>query len=464
MTHVDRRNFLRNAAKYTAGGVLLAPSLGGLVACNDTLTPSGVAPRLRQAGLDEGGYGQLRVCKDFPEISIPAGFHALRVDRTGEVMSDGNVLKNAFDGMGAFGVGADRVRLVRNHEMRDAAGLYWPISPVNAYDAKANAGNTTVELTVRPDGAVERVRSFASLSGTFTNCAGGVTPWGSWLSCEETVAGPAQGFDRNHGYIFEVPASADGPVSPVPLRAMGRFVHEAIAVDPLTGIVYETEDRGTSGFYRFIPNVPGQLAQGGKLEMLAVVGRPNYDTRTNQAIGQKFACSWVGIDEPDSDAPDLDSLFVFNQGYARGGAVFARLEGAWYGDGSIYIAATSGGNAGMGQIFRYIPSPSGGELVLIFESPSKEVLNMPDNVNVSPRGGIVLCEDGDGTNYVRGLTRGGQLFDLVRNNVNESEWAGACWAPQGRTLFVNLQGATSEASTQWGATYAIWGPWESGAL
>ena len=464
MSPVDRRNFLRDSFKY-AGGAVIAPSLAGLVACNDAVTaPLATTGMLRRARAGEGGYGNLKISEDCPEISIPAGFHALRIDRSGDVLSDGNILKNAFDGMGAFAHGAGRVRLVRNHEMRDAAGRYAPLSPINAYDPKANAGNTTVELEVRPDGAVQLVRNFVSLSGTFVNCAGGPTPWGSWLSCEETVDGPNRGFEKNHGYIFEIPAAADGPVVPVPLRDMGRFVHEAIAVDPSTGIVYETEDRGTSGFYRFVPNVPGQLAQGGRLQMLAIEDAPQYDTRKGQTVGRRFACTWVDIDEPNSEAPDMDSLFVFNQGYAKGGAVFARLEGAWWGDGSVYIAATSGGDASMGQIFRYIPTPSGGELMLVFESPSKDVLNMPDNVNVSPRGGIVLCEDGDGTNFVRGLTRDGAVFDLVRNNINDAEWAGACWAPQGRTLFVNLQGATAEASTTWGATYAIWGPWESGAL
>ena len=465
MPPIDRRDFLRNSFRY-AGGAVIAPSLAGLVASNGTGATSRVTTTgmLRRARSGEGGYGELSEYGDLPEIATPTGFHALRIGRTGDLLSDGSILRNAFDGMGAFAHGARGVRLVRNHEMRDAAGAYAPLSAANAYDAKANGGTTTVELTVRPDGGVELVRHFVSLSGTHVNCAGGPTPWGSWLSCEETVAGPAQGFDRNHGYVFEVPSSADGPVVPVPLTAMGRFVHEAVAVDPNTGIVYETEDRGRAGFYRFVPDVPGQLARGGRLQMLAVRDAPNHDTRTGQTVGRRFACTWVDIDEPDGEAPDLDPGFVFDQGHAKGGAVFARLEGAWWGDGSVYIAATSGGDAGMGQIFRYIPSPAGGDLMLVFESPSKDVLNMPDNVNVSPRGGIVLCEDGDGTNFVRGLTRDGAVFDLVRNNVNDSEWAGACWAPQGRTLFVNLQGATSESSAIWSATYAIWGPWESGAL
>jgi secreted PhoX family phosphatase len=130
----------------------------------------------------------------------------------------------------------------------------------------------------------------------------------------------------------------------------------------------------------------------------------------------------------------------------------------------VYFTATSGGDAGAGQVWRYVPGPRGGWLTLVFESPSFSVLNSPDNILVTPRGGIVICEDGAGTNYVRGITRSGSVFDLVRNNINTSEWAGACWSPQGRTMFVNMQGSTTATSSTWGATYAIWGPWEQGEL
>ena len=76
----------------------------------------------------------------------------------------------------------------------------------------------------------------------------------------------------------------------------------------------------------------------------------------------------------------------------------------------------------------------------------------------------MICEDGSGTNYVRGLTPDGGVFDFIRNNINDAEWAGACFGPHGRTLFVNIQGSTDSASDTFAATYAIWGPWESGAL
>jgi secreted PhoX family phosphatase len=453
---LSRRHFLARAA-------LVAPSLAGLVACTD---PGIMDPGKPPKGGGRGSYGPLEPSVDHPEISIPSGFRAKLLSTSGDVMSDGNVTPNAFDGMGAFSVGGKRVRLVRNHEIRN--GFSDPNRTVigpNAYDSFAPSGNSTLEVEVRPDGSVELKKHFISLSGTFVNCAGGETPWGSWISCEETVAGTNVGWERNHGYNFEIPASADGPVDPVPLKAMGRFVHEAICVDPDTGIVYQTEDRNPSGFYRFIPDVPKKLAMGGKLEMLAIKGSPNYDTRRGQIVGDILDVEWVPIAEPDTDEPSISSGFVFDQGAALGGASFARLEGCWWGDGGAYFNATSGGDAGAGQVFKYVPKGRNrGQLILVFESPSFEVLNSPDNICISPRGGIVICEDGRGTNFVRGITDDGEVFDFVRNNANDSEWAGACFSPQGRTLFVNIQGSTNSASSTLGKTYAIWGPWESGPL
>jgi secreted PhoX family phosphatase len=376
----------------------------------------------------------------------------------------GGVVPNAFDGMAAFAAGNDMVRLVRNHELRDPPEVSRPFGG-RPYDRIGPGGTTTLEARLGPDGRATLVRQFASLTGTCVNCAGGPTPWGSWISCEETVAGTGDGWAENHGYTFEVPSSANRVVNPVRLEAMGRFEHEAVAVDAATGWIYQTEDRNPAGFYRFKPTVPGQLALGGKLEALAMRDRDGYETATNQALLSPRKVKWVRIDHPDSDAPTLDSGFVFNQALAKGAARFARLEGCWYDDSSIYFNATSGGNAGAGQIWQYHTGRH--ELQLIFESPSAAVLNSPDNICVSPRGGIVLCEDGPGTNYVRGLTRDGAIFDLIRNNLNDIEWAGACFSPQGRTLFVNIQGNTRPIQIPGGAkgmTFAIWGPWESGAL
>jgi secreted PhoX family phosphatase len=377
-------------------------------------------------------------------------------------------------------------RLVRNHEDRNGPNAGSVALEVGkSYDLRGGGGTTT--LIVDPF-TRELVRDFVSVSGTIVNCAGGVTPWGSWVTCEETNAGPTTWL-RQHGYCFEVPADADGQVEAVPLPAMGRFSHEALVVDPDTGIVYETEDNGNnSGFYRWIPNTPGVLADGGALQMLAIVGSPGYNTRLNQTVGVALPVAWVDIANPNP--PGTSSTAVFSQGLAAGGARFARLEGCWWGNGAVYFDATSGGNVGMGQIWEFRPEGDGGTLTLIFESPHASVLNSPDNLAVSPRHAIVLCEDGSGDQqYLRGVTLDGEIFDFASNLQTDHEWAGAVFVqaspawndrkirgdrrPFGGysdriTLFVNRQGPTGgalpPAAGQEGMTFAIWGPWENGAF
>ncbi|HUF26477.1 MAG TPA: alkaline phosphatase PhoX [Gemmatimonadaceae bacterium] len=469
MSSVHRREFLRNSALLTSGA-LIAPSLAGLTACSLRAgDASGVDRAPRVVGLGEGGYGPLVRGADWPELELPAGFRAARLSVTGQMMSDRHRTPGAHDGMGAFALPNGNVRLIRNHENGDyPANSRVKGDPAKAYDSRGGGGTTSLEVRVRPDGTRELVRDFISLNGTIVNCAGGTTPWGSWLSCEENTEGVRHGWQKHHGYIFEVPASAEETVQAEPLPAMGRFVHEAVAVDPDTGIVYETEDRHLSGFYRFIPTEQGRLAAGGRLEMLAVNGQPGLNTSHGQRLGARLPVSWVPIANPDPGDAQSDNGAVFAQGFERGGARFARLEGCWYGDRSIYFLATSGGDARMGQVWRFTPGSgsSGGDLMLVFESPSADVLNMPDNICVSPRGGVVMCEDpsGNAVPHLRGLTRNGDIFDFARNVLNRSELAGACFSPDGQTLFVNIQGSTIDAGRTLGGTFAIWGPWETGAL
>ncbi|MGH7508377.1 MAG: alkaline phosphatase PhoX [Gemmatimonadales bacterium] len=468
MTHrssdPSRRDFLRRST-LVAGAVIVAPSLQGLVAC--AARTSGARHRVpvvpRRAERGEGGYGPLQPAG--PELALAAGFSYTVLSTAGSPMSDGNLVPNAFDGMAAFPLPNGNIRLIRNHENRDNPLIARVKGDATrAYDAKAGGGCTSLEVRMRPEGRPEMVRDFMSLNGTIVNCAGGPTPWGSWLSCEESTEGRAHGWGQEHGYIFEVPAAAEDEIEPVPLTKMGRFVHEAVAVDPETGIVYETEDRLMAGFYRFIPSQRGVLRTGGRLQMLAVDGRRNFDAARGQRMGERLPVFWVDIDDPDPGSA-YDTAAVFAQGFAQGAARFTRLEGCWYGDRSVFFHATDGGDAGRGQVWQYRPTDADrGELTLIFESPSAEILDYPDNITVSPRGGIVICEDGDGEQFIRGLTRDGRIFDVAKNLLNTTEFAGACFSPDGRTLFLNIMGSTSDAGHELGHTVGIWGPWEAGAL
>ena len=457
MNGSSRRSFLQQS--FT-GALALAPSMHGLIerARRAVLEPE------RNGIARSAGYGPL--VELGPELALPSGFTYSVLSYDGKPMTDGSPTPGAFDGMAAFPLPNGNVRLIRNHENRDRPwGTRPKGDPAKAYDPKGAGCVSSLEVRFTNGGRPEVVRDFISLTGTIVNCAGGPTPWGSWLTCEESVEGKAHGWTREHGYVFEVPAAAEAEVTPVPLKAMGRFVHEAVAVDPSSGIVYETEDRLVAGFYRFIPLRPGALAEGGTLEMLAVDGHPNLDTADGQQLGVRYPARWVPIGNPDPRGAWEDSAAVFRQGFDQGAARFARLEGCWWGDDGVYFHATNGGDARHGQVWQYRPlAAERGELVLVFESPSADVLDAPDTITVSPRGGIVICEDGGGPQFLRGLARDGSIFEFARNTLNNTEFAGACFSPDGRTLFVNIMGSTTDAGTQRAATLAIRGPWERGAL
>ena len=466
---MDRRSFLKNLG-YTSGSLAIACSSLGRRA--EAVGRTGDFSKLMAAG-----YGELapRATKNTGEtfLALPHGFEYSVMGKVKSVMADGRETPARHDGQWTFKVGRE-LRIVRNHEV-SGGGLPRPgagIGAANHYDEACGGGTTT--LVIDPKTRT-LVRDFVSLSGTLINCSGGPTPWGSWISCEETTLGrtvrtnattgaKTGGFAKPHGYCFEVQASANSNLPPVALKAMGRFVHETVAVDKKTGVVYETEDFNPSGFYRFIPRRNKRVAEGGVLQMLAVKGKPQYDTRTGQKPGTVLSATWVTIDKPDPAEADVDPSAVYKQGRAKGGAAFNRLEGSCIdGDGNVYFDATSGGDKRGGQIWRYVPTGRDeGSLRLLFESPSREILDMPDNICLMPKSDLLfICEDSDyvgegGTadNYVRILSPDGRLANFAKNilpGFERTEFAGSCFSADGKIFFLNLYNP--------GATFAIWGDW-----
>jgi secreted PhoX family phosphatase len=380
-------------------------------------------------------------------LDLPQGFSYRVLSRLGDAMQDGNKVPDNADGMGCFALPGGRLALVRNHELtatQDAGG-----SPTG-YDYLDNGkvlpgGTTTLILDAR---TLQLQRQFRSLAGTIRNCAGGTTPWGSWLTCEEDLTRAGTRVDKDHGWVFEVPAAATGVIDPVPLKAMGRFNHEAAAVDPRTGIIYLTEDRDDGLLFRFLPRVSGKLAAGGRLQALAIDGLPDSRNRTATAFApaswQKVR--WIDLDNPESPADDLRK-----RGAQLGATLFARGEGIHMGSGELYFCCTSGGAARLGQVFRLRPARD--QLQLFFESTSAEQFNYGDNLTVAPNGHLVVCEDQYTPvvdNHLRGIAPTGEAYKLARLRT-QTELAGACFSPDGKVLFLNVFSPT--------ATLAITGPW-----
>jgi len=420
-------------------------------------------------------------------IDLPEGFSYSVVSMTGEAMADKFFRPGRPDGMACFPhpVSAHKCILMCNHENWPDTENDSPFGPDNAllsrldpsmlYDKKPNGqpfiGGVTKMVYNLESKKLEQ--DFLALAGTTGNCAGGQTPWGSWLSCEESSITCSDGALKPHGFVFEIPSQTSKMVRPVPLTAMGRFAHEAAAVDPETGAVYLTEDNRNGLVYRFLPAQRANLKKGGRLQALAIKGLPSTNTSNwakdwggNGAdsfpVGQSFDVDWVDLD--NVTAPDGDLAL---RGYQKGAAQFCRGEGMVYGiipgstQGAIFFNCTQGGAAHTGQVWRYIPSYKEGfqgelpgKLTLIYESQSADNLDLCDNLAIAPWGDLILCEDGLGDQYLRGLTPQGKLYDIAKNaHAEKSEFCGACFSPNGDILFVNIQ--------EPGITLALEGPWNT---
>ena len=447
---LNRRLFLKGAGTLAFSGLLSSTLLHAREHAQRNLTI---------------GYGPLQ-----PDpkklLDLPKGFKYQVISSFHDAMSDGFHVPDRADGMGCIALPEGKVALVRNHELKPNHLLSQPESMQKlksslAYDTSVDGialpGGTSTIIYNMATRQVER--QYLSLIGTIRNCSGGITPWGSWLSCEESVATADANTQHDHGYIFEVPANGNGLTPAIPLKEMGRFNHEAACVDPETGIVYLTEDRGDSLFYRFIPNVYGKLSKGGKLQALSIKGMPKFDSRnwnkSDMTVNQWFDAEWITLDEPESPKDDLRK-----RGHELGATIFARGEGIYWADNELYFTCTNGGEKQLGQIMRYQPKTAkasiehqGGRIQLFLESVDANQYNFGDNLTVTPQGHLLVCEDQYTEvveNHLRGVTPQGEVYSFAKLNI-QTELAGACFSPCGSTLFVNVYSPSK--------TLAITGPW-----
>lgn len=406
-------------------------------------------------------------------LDLPAGFSYRILSEMGQTMDDGLKVPGKPDGMAAFGIDDGKIVLVRNHELSLAMTGMGPFKdgqrfPQNidsslSHDAGKDGllphlGGTT-NLVFDPVTG-KTLSQFLSLTGTDRNCAGGPMPWGSWITCEEPEnLTDERGLD--HGWCFEVKATpTPGLQKAVALKALGRFRHEAVALDPSSGILYLTEDRTDGLLYRFIPEEKNNFTKG-KLQALAIVGKPradlrNYDPKTKWPLERaEMEASWIDLEDTHSPADDLRI-----RGYKAGAARFARGEGIHYTPDGIFICCTDGGPSRRGQLFRLRPSTKVGKpdtLDLFLQSEKEDILTNGDNLCPAPWGGLVICEDLIDASFaekchVQCVTPEGKVFSIAANAKDKSEFAGCCFSPDGKWLFVNMQGH--------GLTLAITGPWE----
>ena len=388
-------------------------------------------------------------------LDLPRGFSYRLLSSLGNAMTDGCTVPDKADGMGCFSLGNDEIVLIRNHELvpADDAGGVLAKGFGTRDGAIVPGGTTSIVLDAT---TLEVKREFRSLAGTIRNCSGGITPWGSWLTCEEAPTGPGQrfgeGLAENHGWVFEVPANATGLIDAVPLKAMGRFNHEAACIDPRTGIVYLSEDRDDSVLYRFVPTTPGRLGDGGLLQAMVLEGLSDTRnwTSADMAVGFRHTVRWIDCDDVESPNDDLRSRAA-----AKGAALVARGEGIHTGTDEIFICSTNGGQRKLGQILRLVPGTGGepDQIELFFESQSKDQFNYGDNLTVGPNGHLIVCEDQYTEvvdNHLRGITPDGRAYTLGRLRM-QTELAGGCFSPDGKWFFVNAYSPTR--------TLAITGPW-----
>ena len=460
-TGTTRRAVLRASA---VAGMCIAIS-GSIDAIAGTVASA--APTRAPAG-----YGPL-VADPENILALPEGFSYTVVAQAGvtTLTDGGEPTPSDPDGAACF-AGDDGFVLINNHEIGGDEEHRVPARDGLTYDPGAGGGTTTITV----DRSGTRTGEYVGVAGTHNNCAGGETPWGTWLTCEETEAKAGGALTKDHGFVFEVsPVGAENPGnSPVPLTFLGRFSHEAVAVDPGPKTIYLTEDAGGPNglLYRWEPpaGFRGRTwelkklaetvgATAGRLQaMRCLRGREHVrDLSEATRPGTRYAVEWVDVpDRLAATTPTRTQLPGDRVTRAR------KFEGAWWADDGAYIVSSfarlddGSSNAHDGQIWFYEPGRSRITLKTIFTvNPDAERdgtnFDGPDNITVSPYGGVVVAEDGEGVQHLVGVTDQGETYALARNDVNDSEFAGPTFSTDGTILFAGIQSP--------GHVLAITGPW-----
>ena len=398
-------------------------------------------------------------------LNLVKGFSYNIISEKGQMMSDGLTVPDRADGMASFKGKNGNIILVRNHEIgyfktieklldlnpfykdKNYMEKYKSFIYDNGRSGTPCCGGTTT-IVYNPES--QKIESeYLSLAGTLINCSGGLTPWNTWISCEETVDVKGGSLQKDHGYNFEViPSETVQLNKAVPLKDMGRFRHEAVAIDPKTSIAYQTEDRDDGLVYRFVPNKKQEYIKGGILQTFIIEDVKENDTRNwktqNFIVGEKYKIKWFDLDGTDNPKDDLRYRAA-----NKGAAFFARPEGMWYSDNIVYFSCTSGGAKKLGQIWKINVNQN--TLELMFESNHSDTMKACDNITIAPWGDVIVCEDGRGRDRIIGIKNDGSTYMIAENYLNNSEFAGANFSPDGKILFVNIYSPTM--------TIAITGPW-----